>query len=122
MATTAMGQDTAGEASSHMVVPNAPNMCITPAAPSPLPMPYPLTGSTSKLATGTEKSEVEGKKVLTPDGAVDAVHGNEAGTQKDIVTFTTGGKAFVLPVPAVTIHFEGQPVGITGTPGFANTQ
>jgi len=107
--------------SGHQVTPLAPNMCITPAAPSPLPLPYPLTGTSAQLDPGTEKVKIGGQKVLNADGKVKQVHGNEAGTQKDIITFQTGGHAYPLPVPAVTVQFEGAVVSITGNPGFANT-
>jgi hypothetical protein len=122
MGVTAMGMDVVSEDSGHQVVPLAPNMCITPAAPSPLPLPYPITGSSSSLDPGTEKTQIGGKKVMNAACKVKEMHGNEAGTQKDIITFTTGGHAWPLPVPAVTIHFEGQPVTITGNPGFGNSQ
>ena len=41
-----------------------------PAAPSPLPLPYPIMGSSSNLDPGTEKTKVNGKKVLNSDGKV----------------------------------------------------
>jgi hypothetical protein len=122
MSVTVMAMDVVCEDSGHQVVPCAPNVCITPAAPSPLPLPYPITGSSANLDPGTEKVKIGNKKVLNAAGKVKEVHGNEAGTQKDILSMTTGGHAWPLPVPAVTVHFEGQPVTITGNPGFGNSQ
>lgn len=121
MGVTAMAMDVVSEDSGHQVVPMAPNMCITPAAPSPLPMPYPITGSSSSLDPGTERVKIGGKKVLNAKGKVKKVSGNEAGTQKDITSFQTGGHAWPLPVPCVTVHFEGAPVSVTGNPGFGNS-
>jgi hypothetical protein len=121
MGTSAMAMDIATEASSHQVVPCAPNVCITPAAPSPLPIPYPIMGTTSSLDPGTEKTQDGGKKILTSGGAAKQVHGDEAGTQKDITTMTTGGHAWTLPV-LVTVLFEGDPVAVTANPGFGNSQ
>lgn len=121
MSTTVFKQDAACENSGHVVTPMAPNMCITPAAPSPLPLPYPITGSTSKLDPGTEKTKINGKKVLNAKCKVKQVNGNQAGTQKDITTMQTGGHAWPLPVPAVVVLFEGAPVTITGNPGFGNS-
>jgi hypothetical protein len=121
MGTTAMSMDIVTEDSGHQVVPMAPNMCITPCAPSPLPMPYPITGSSSQLDPGTEKTQEAGKKILNTDGKVKKMSGDEPGTQKDITTFTTGGHAWAIPV-AVTVLFEGSPVVITGNPGFGNSQ
>jgi hypothetical protein len=108
------------EASGHQVTPLAPNMCITPCAPSPIPMPYPLMGSSSSLDPGTSKVKIEDKKCMNTDGCVKSVSGNEAGTQKDIITMKTDGKAFIK-VGAPTVFFEGSQIGITGSMGFANT-
>ena len=120
MGTTAMAMDIVTEDSGHQVTPLAPNMCITPAAPSPLPMPYPVMGSSTSLDPGTEKTQEAGKKIMNSGGKVKQVNGNEAGVQKDITTMTTSGHAWALPV-AVTVLFEGQPVIITANPGFANS-
>ena len=119
MSVTAVNMEVACEASSHMVVPNAPNMCITPAAPSPLPMPYPVTGTTSELDPGCEDVKIEGKKSMSTKSKVKAVHGNEAGTQKDVVTMQTGGHAFAA-VGCPCVMFEGAPVAFTGSTGFTN--
>ncbi|MDB4932089.1 MAG: hypothetical protein JWM10_4573 [Myxococcaceae bacterium] len=121
MGVTVLKMDVVCEDSGHTVVPMAPNVCITPAAPSPLPLPYPITGSSSNLDPGTEKTKVNGKKVLNADGKVKKISGNEAGTQKDITTMQTSGHAWPLPVPAVMVLFEGSPVSITGNPGFGNS-
>ena len=118
---TVLNMDVVCEDSGHNVVPMAPNMCITPCAPSPLPMPYPITGTSSNLDPGTDKTEIKGKKALNCKGKVKKINGNQAGTQKDITTFQTTGHAWPLPVPAVTVHFEGGPVTITGNPGFGNS-
>ena len=64
MGVTAMMMDVVSEESGHQVVPMAPNMCITPAAPSPLPMPYPITASSSQLDPGTEKTQLDARRDL----------------------------------------------------------
>lgn len=120
MGTTAMMMDIATEDSGHQVTPLAPNMCITPAAPSPLPMPYPITGTSAQLDPGTEKTQEASKKIMNSGCKVKQVHGNEAGVQKDITTMQTAGHAWALPV-MVTIQFEGKPVVITSNPGFGNS-
>lgn len=120
MSVTAIGVEIACENSSHQVAPLAPNMCITPAAPSPLPLPYPVTGNTGSLDPGCKKVEISGKKSMNLDAKVATVHGNEAGTQKDVVTFKTAGKAYAL-VGAPVVMFQGSMVVITGSPGFTNT-
>ncbi len=120
MGVTAVGMDVACEASSHQAVPLAPNVCITPAAPSPLPIPYPILGTTSSLDPGCEDTKIEGGKSMSTKSKVAAVHGNEAGSQKDIVTFQTGGKAWAV-LGAPTVFFEGGMAVITGSPGFGNS-
>ncbi len=125
MAVVALGVNVACEASSHQFVPMAPNMCMTPAAPSPLPMPYPIMGSSSQLDPGTSKTKINGKKVSNADSCVKRVNGNEPGVaaSKDItVAGVNMGKAWPLPVPAVTVQFEGKPVTVTGNPGFGNSR
>lgn len=120
MGLTAVGMDVCSEASGHQIVPMAPNVCITPAAPSPLPIPYPILGTTAKLDPGCEDVLADGKKTMNRTSAVAAVHGNEAGTQKDIITFQTGGKGFAL-LGAPVVMFEGDMVIVTGMVGFGNT-
>jgi hypothetical protein len=120
MGVTAISMDVCSEDSSHGVVPLAPNVCITPAAPSPLPIPYPIGGDTSSLDPGCDNVHVEGKKSMSTNSKVAAVHGNEAGTQKDILTGKTAGKAWAL-LGAPTVFFEGGMAVVTGMPGFGNT-
>jgi hypothetical protein len=122
MSLTVLNMAAAGKATKHKVTGTAPNMCITPAAPSPLPMPYPNLGNTSEgLDSGTSNTKFEGEPVLTTSGFVKSVHGNEAGTQKDVVSMTTGGAAYALVAPP-TVMFEGAPVVITGSTGFSNAR
>ena len=120
MGVTACGVDVACEASSHQVTPLAPNVCTTPAAPSPLPMPYPLMGDTGSLDPGCEDTQIEGKKAMNTQSKTARVSGNEPGSLKDIITLMTDGHAFAL-VGAPVVMFEGAMVVITGSPGFANS-
>jgi len=120
MTTKACGVEISCEASAHQILGIAPNMCITPCAPSPLPMPYPNKGDTGKLAVATSKTKINKKVVLTTNGAAKSIMGNEAGTQKDILTMKTGGKAYPV-MGAPVVFFEGAMVCITGSPGFSNS-
>ena len=120
MTVKACGVEISCEASAHQIIGCAPNMCITPCAPSPVPMPYPLMGDTGKLAVGCEDTKIAKKKSLTTNGAAKKVSGNEAGTQKDILTMKTAGKAYPV-VGAPVVFFEGGMVCVTGSPGFANS-
>jgi hypothetical protein len=120
MGVTAVQMDVCSEKSGHQVAPLAPNVCITPAAPSPLPIPYPILGQSTKLDPGCENVQVGSKASMSTNCEVAAVHGNEAGTQKDIITFKTGGKAWAV-LGAPVVFFEGGMAVITGSPGFGNT-
>lgn len=123
MGVTVLNMDLVCEDSAHTVTPCAPNMCITPgaAAGAPGPLPYPITASSSKLDPGTSKTKQKGKKILNAKASVKSCNGNQPGTQKDVTTMQTTKKSWPLPVPAVTVHFEGVPVAITGNPGFGNS-
>ena len=123
MGVTVLNMEIVGESSSHQVVQMAPNMCITPgaAAGAPAPLPYPIIADSGKLAKGCNKVKESGKKTMNAKGKVKTLSGNEAGTQKDIVSMKTKGTSWAMPVPAVTVLFEGAPISITGTPGMTNS-
>jgi hypothetical protein len=120
MGVTVLGMDLVCEDSGHQVVPNGPNTCITPAAPSPLPVPYPIIASSSSLSPGTKKVKQAGKKILNSKGKVKSCNGNEAGTQKDVSSFVNMKKSWSFPAPATSVHFEGAVVAITGNSGMGN--
>lgn len=117
---TACTMDVACEDSGHQMVPMAPNMCITPAAPSPLPLPYVLSADTGSLDPGTDKVKIRNKKTMNLKCKIKKVMGNEPGTQKDISTMKTNGHAFCI-TGAFTVLFEGAPCAITGSNGLANS-
>lgn len=116
---TAMSQAVASEETSLNFVPNAPNVCLTPSAPSPIPVPYPIMGDTGQLSTGCESVLHKGKKTMNTQGKLAAVRGNEAGTGGDIITGLNRGTAWALIGPP-TILFEGAPVVTSTSPGFGN--
>ena len=118
----ALGLDMATEKSAHTTIGIAPNMCLTPAAPSPLPMPYPINGDTGMLAQGTDKVSEGGgsKKLLTLKGKTMMCTGNEAGALLDVVSHIIKAKAFgLVGIPVVLI--EGAPQLVTGMPGMMNS-
>jgi hypothetical protein len=120
MSMTVLNANAVGGATKHKVMGTTPNMCITP--PSPSPTPYPNVGKTkTNLDSGTSKTKLEGEAVLTTKGFVKAIRGNEPGTQKDIVSMTTGGAAYAVVAPP-SVMFEGAPVVITGSTGFSNAR
>lgn len=122
MSLSALTMNIAGESSKHQAVGIAPNMCITPAAPSPLPMPYPNQCMTSNgLTDGCDKTHFKSKPTLNTDGFIKGVKGNQPGTQKDVATMTTGGVAYAMMGPP-NVFFEGTMCVFTGSPGFINAR
>jgi hypothetical protein len=113
MSVTATLMDCITEKSGHQMVPCAVSVCTTPAAPSPVPIPYPV------VANSAEGVKINGAKIITVGACFVACHGNEAGTLKEVVSFNTAGAAFVV-AGAPIVYVELGMVGITGSPGFLN--
>ncbi|WP_224240788.1 PAAR-like domain-containing protein [Hyalangium gracile] len=72
-----------------------PNVCKTPAAPSPIPIPYPSIGQCSNASgdTCSKKVKILNKAVLTKASEISSTQGDQAGTLKGMVSQTTGDKA-----------------------------
>ena len=117
---TANKMDVVTKKCGHQVTGMAVSVCLTPAAPSPLPIPYPLMGSTSEgIGDGTMRTKVNGVPLCTVGSVVSKCHGNEPGTLKEVVSLNTGGPCpIVLGAPVVLV--ERGMMGITGSLGFAN--
>ena len=123
MTVTADFMDVASNATGHTVIYMAPSVCITPAAPSPLPMPYPITTPTGTKQTKNHagKVHVGGKPAFCVGSLVASCIGNQPGTQKEVVSLTTGGKGFIL-VGSPTVKFQNSPPAFTGSTGMGNKQ
>jgi RHS repeat-associated protein len=117
---TALGMDVITEKSGHAVTPVAPSVCNTPVGAAVVPIPYPVTGTSAEGLFGApSRTKIGGAKVGTVGGGIQAVHGNEPGTFKEVVSLTTGGPApIVMGAPNVII--ERGMAGITGSPLMAN--
>jgi uncharacterized Zn-binding protein involved in type VI secretion len=121
MAVTANNLDIAAESTGHQVVYMAPSVCITPAAPSPIPVPYPIMTpeGSGKEDDDTRKTKIQGKPVFCVGSLISACHGNEPGTQKEIVSLQTGSKMFPM-VGSPNVKVEGSAVTFTTTTGMGN--
>lgn len=106
--------------SGHQAVPMAVSVCITPAAPSPVPIPYPVIGNSMEgIKAPPSRTKINGAKILNVGACLKACHGNEPGTLKEVVSLNTGGPCpIVLGAPVVLV--ERGMMGITGSVGFAN--
>jgi hypothetical protein len=117
---TALGMDTITEKSGHQMTGMAVSVCLTPAAPSPLPIPCPTMGT---IAEGTidpcMRTKIEGAKILTVGGCMKACHGNEPGTLKEVVGLNTAGPCFPW-LGAPNVFIELGMAGITGSMGQMN--
>jgi hypothetical protein len=125
MSVKAMMMDVVCEKSNHQVPPMGPNVCLTPCAPSPVPIPYPIVSNSGKLKRKCDRIKIEGKGVHSSFCKGANGTGNEPGSAatKDItMTGINKGVPFCLPIPAVTIHFEGQPINITANTGFGDAR
>jgi RHS repeat-associated protein len=117
---TALGLDVITERSGHAIAPMAPSVCLTPAAPAPIPVPYPVMGSSTEgIAGAPSRTKVNGVPVATVGSCMKASHGNEPGTLKEVVSHNTGGPCPVL-VGAPSVLIEMGMTGITGSPVMEN--
>ncbi|WP_437878516.1 PAAR-like domain-containing protein [Sorangium sp. So ce513] len=117
---TALGLDTITEKSGHQMTGMAVSVCLTPAAPSPLPIPYPTMGTVAEgIIDPCMRTKISGAKILTVGGCMKACHGNEPGTLKEVVSLNTAGPCFPwLGAPNVLIELG--MAGITGSMGQMN--
>jgi hypothetical protein len=117
---TALSMATVTKKSSHQMTPLAVSVCITPAAPSPLPIPYPVFASIAEGVTDPPmRTKFNGAEICTVGSCFKKCHGNEAGTLKEVVSLNTGGPCFLI-LGAPNVFIELGMAGITGSPGFMN--
>lgn len=112
--------DVVTEKSGHTIVPNAVSVCITPAAPSPLPIPYPVVGSVAEgIGDPPMRTKVNGAKFATTGSVIKTCHGNEPGTLKEVVSLNTGGPCFPIIGAPVVLSELGM-IAITGSLCISN--
>lgn len=121
MSVIANNRDVAAESTGHTVIYMSPSVCITPAAPSPIPVPYPIftpTG-TKSIDDDSRKTKIGGKKIFCVGSLISSCNGNEPGTQKEVVSLKTGSKMFPM-VGSPNVKVEGSAVVFTGSQGMGN--
>jgi hypothetical protein len=117
---TALGMDVITEKSGHQMTPMAVSVCITPAAPSPIPLPYPVIAtSTEGIVDPPMRTKINGAPVATVGSCLKACHGNEAGTLKEVVSLNTGGPVLIVMGAPIVLCELGM-MGITGSLGISN--
>ncbi|MGD0674448.1 MAG: PAAR-like domain-containing protein [Polyangiaceae bacterium] len=116
----AVGVDIVTENSNHQITGLAVSVCLTPAAPSPLPIPYPTMGMTSEgIVDAPMRTKIDGVSICTVGSCAKVCHGNEPGTLKEIVSLNTGGPTFPI-MGAPNVFIELGMAAITGSPGQMN--
>jgi Toxin PAAR-like domain len=85
----------------------APNVDITPAAPSPIPVPYPSIGMLNQAKSESTKVKFAGKGVLTKKSEVPQTMGDEAGTNKGVMSGSNMDK-MVFKKCSSKVKIEGQ--------------
>jgi hypothetical protein len=66
MSVTAVKMDCITEKSGHQMVPNAVSVCTTPAAPSPVPVPYPVMANSAEgVKDAPARTKMGGAKIIT---------------------------------------------------------
>lgn len=117
---TAVMMDVVTEKSNHAFPPLGVSVCLTPAAPAPLPIPYPVFGQSNEGLEDTPlRTKVNGVNFLTVGAIAKKCHGNEPGTLKEIVSLNTTGPIFPI-LGAPTVIAELGMIAITLSPGFEN--
>jgi len=84
-----------------------PDICLTPAGPSLVPVPYPNVVQAKDLKDGTKQVKVMGGPAMTKASHIARSTGNEAGTGGGVVTGGKKGKAYVLTT-SLNVRFEGE--------------
>src|SRR3954452_15021517 len=70
----------AHKGSNGIAAATAPDVCKTPAAPSPIPVPYPNIAMSSDLANGTTTVTTDGEMAAIKGSEYSRSSGDEAGT------------------------------------------
>jgi RHS repeat-associated protein len=117
---TALMMDVITEKSGHTIVPNAVSVCLTPCAPSPVPIPYPVVGNAVEGITDPPmRTKVEGQKFATTGSVIKTCHGNEPGTLKETCSLNTAGPCFIIMGAPIVLAELGM-MGITGALCISN--
>jgi hypothetical protein len=117
---TCVMMDVVTEKSGHTIVPNAVSVCTTPAAPSPLPIPYPVVAQVAEGISDTPmRTKINGSVFATTGSVIKTCHGNEPGTLKEVVSLNTAGPVFPIMGAPVVLSELGM-VAITGSMCVSN--
>jgi len=86
-----------------------PDVCKTPAAPSPLPIPYPNIGQSSDTSEGPTTVKTDGKMPMVKGAKYSKSSGDEAGTLGGVISSVNMSVCEYL-LYSFDVKFEGKNV------------
>jgi hypothetical protein len=96
-----------------------PDVCKTPAAPSPIPIPYPNIGMSSDTSQGPTKVKTDGQMPMVKGAKYSRSSWDEAGTLGGVVS-NVNMSACEYMLYSFDVKFEGKNVCRLGDPLFHN--
>jgi len=111
----ANGMDISCKAGAGKVIAAMPDVCLSPPSPpaGPVPIPYPLSSSSSDTSGGSKSVKIGGSEVMLKDkSSYKKSSGDEAATKslgQGVVTHTLGGKVYFVAW-SMDVEFEGENV------------
>lgn len=96
-----------------------PDVCKTPAAPSPVPIPYPNIGKSSDTSQGPSKVKTDGKMPMVKGAKYSRSSGDEAGTLGGVISSVNMSFCEFL-MYSFTVKFENKNVCRMGDPLWHN--
>jgi hypothetical protein len=96
-----------------------PDVCKTPAAPSPLPIPYPNIGKSSDTSGGPSSVKTDGEMPMVKGATYSRSSGDEAGTLGGVVSNVNMSECEYL-IYSFDVKFEGNNVCRMGDSLFHN--
>ena len=96
-----------------------PDVCKTPAAPSPVPIPYPNIGMSSDTSQGPTKVKTDGKMPMVKGAKYSRSSGDEAGTLGGVVSGVNMSVCEYM-MYSFDVKFEGKNVCRLGDPMWHN--
>ena len=96
-----------------------PDVCITPCAPSPVPIPYPNIGQASDTSQGPSTVKTDGQMPMVQGAKYSRSSGDEAGTNGGVMSGVNMNECEFM-MYSFTVKFEGKNVCRLGDPMFHN--
>lgn len=96
-----------------------PDVCITPAAPSPIPLPYPNIGQSADTSGGPGTVKTDGEMPMVKGAKYSKSSGDEPGTNGGVVSGVNMGECEFM-LYSFDVKFEGNNVCRMGDSLFHN--